>query len=180
MRYGASETVRFWVQNLQVLLSFCRWKLNLRPTPRKSLQPRPGLWVWTRLVPASVKAVVQSGRVQGHLTTEAKCIWGVGAAHGHSETVKHSVDFFNNCPLDVAIFRVCFLPVLAGRTIAPRTFGDILGGTTNRAGLLDLDPWFCMVFLRRPEGPPPWTRDMPRIKQRHETAFPPCVLQIKS
>ena len=39
--------------NLQVLPSCCRWNLNWRPAPQKLLWPRPGLWVWTRLVPAS-------------------------------------------------------------------------------------------------------------------------------
>ena len=31
----------------------------------------------------------------------------------------------------------CLLPVLAGRTIAPRSGGGILGGTPNRPGLLN-------------------------------------------
>ena len=50
----------------------------------------------------------------------------------------------------------------AGRTIAPRTWGD-MGGTPNRPGL---------------NCPPPWTLGMLRIKQRRKTAYPLCVLQI--
>ena len=46
--------------NLQVVLLFCRWKSNSPLPHRKFLQPRPRLWVWTRLVPASLKVVCQS------------------------------------------------------------------------------------------------------------------------
>ena len=47
--------------------------------------------------------------------------------------------FFNSClwMLQSSELFFCLLPVLAGRTIAPRSGGGILGGTPNRPGLLN-------------------------------------------
>ena len=57
----------------------------------------------------------------------------------HMVRVKQILFFSNSClwMLQFSELFFCLLPVLAGRTIAPRTGGDILGGTPNRPGLLN-------------------------------------------